>query len=103
MQIYPVLANDMMGTISIFKKSRWLWHLKAIYLTVTPTLILLNSQSQQNAADTMPLQHPFCRTLCLLQNLLKVLTIGANQNTAFVAVVSVISPDLICHFQFKTL
>lgn len=71
MQIYPVLSNDVMGTISSFKTRCLLWHPTAVYLIVMPTLTFLNSQSHQNAADILLLQRPLPRTLCVLQNLLK--------------------------------
>ena len=37
-----------------------------IYQIATPTLALLNSQSQQNAADTLPLQPLLSKTQHLL-------------------------------------
>lgn len=98
MQMYPVHANDVMVTISSFKISCLLWHPTAVYLIVMPTLAFLNSHSHQNAADTLVLLRPLPRTLCVLQNLLKTLTVGANQNKAIIAVVCVI-----CSCQFKTL
>ena len=42
---------------SLFKVSCQLLLPTAIYIIAMPILNLLNSQSQQNAADTLPLQH----------------------------------------------
>lgn len=61
-------------TTSVLKIRRWPSHPTVIYLIATPTLTLLNSQSQQNTADTLPLLRLLAKAQRLLQNLLRTLT-----------------------------
>ena len=70
-----LISLNLLDSMPAFKISCQPSNSTAIYLIAMPTLSLLNSQSQQNAADALPLKHLLPKILHLLQTLLKTLSI----------------------------